>query len=64
MVKVINKETLIKDRFNSGVATPINIFQGTKEQNLKARTPATIGPGLNLELGSERWVNSAGYHKL
>lgn len=64
MVKIINKETLVKERFNSKYATLAQIFQGDAKLNKETTLPRTIGKGQIVNMTSENWVNSAGYHKL
>jgi len=64
-VKIINRDTLIKERFASGRSDEINIFQGSKETNRDMEGPPNrYGEPFILEMGSEKWENSAGYHKL
>lgn len=63
-VKIINKDTIAKERFNAGFSTPVNIFQGSARDNLRATAPKTVGKKKIVEMGSEHWVNSAGYNKL
>ena len=63
-VRIINAEAIAKERLNAGYASPVRIFQGNARENLKAQEPRTIGDQFYVKMGSGRWENSAGFHKL
>jgi hypothetical protein len=71
MVKVINKQTLIAERVQNKETHPVNIFAGTKEQNLSGSKPQLLKfPVENtaretaLVSAKGQWLNSDGYAKL
>lgn len=64
MVKIIKRETIAKENFASGKVSRVNIFQGDRKFNKGTTTPALIGKGVNVKMGSENWVDSGGYIQL
>lgn len=63
-VKIINRQSLALQRFNEGLSTLCQIYQGDAEFNKRAAEPRTIGAGYNVKMTSANWINSAGYNKL
>jgi len=63
-VKIINADTIAKERYNAGHTSPVRIFQGNARENLRSAEPRIIGDPMFVQMGSERWEDSAGYHKL
>jgi hypothetical protein len=64
MIRVINTETIAKERYKDGYSTPVNMFKGDKEYNLMVQDPQKIGKTRIVKMGSEKWHNSVGYNKL
>ena len=67
MVKIINRQNIAASLYKAGHSTPVYIFQGDKQYNKVASNPSYVGRDgalYNVEMGSEKWVNSSGYQKL
>lgn len=63
-VKIINRDTIAKERFAAGIASPMQIFKGNSHQNKQMKEPVFYGKKQIVKMGSENWVNSAGYIQL
>jgi len=64
MVKVINKETLLEERRKNKTTRRIDIFSGSREENLSAANPTFVGDPVEFVMPSGPWKNSAGYERL
>jgi hypothetical protein len=63
-VKIINQESLAQERFRLGHTSEMNIFKGSKFENRDDKSPVTHAKPQIIKMGAEKWVGSAGYHKL